>query len=82
MISTAFLTLAVPVQAQFNQPPQNAAPQIDVSDDELEMFVNASMLAQEVQVASQQDPDLQQRVQQLIRETQMQQQQQQMQNDN
>ncbi len=50
-----FALFAVPAEAQFQQPPQDAAPQIEVSDEELQVFVDASMNAQSVQAESQQE---------------------------
>ena len=55
MIAGCFAFFAMPVDAQFQQPPEDAAPQIDVSDEELQLFVDASMNAQTVQAASQQE---------------------------
>ncbi|MDG5766792.1 DUF4168 domain-containing protein [Balneolales bacterium ANBcel1] len=54
LTAIAFACFAVPAQAQFEQP-QPEAPQIEVSDDELEAFVDASMNAQTVQAQSQQE---------------------------
>ncbi len=54
-MTVAFFALfAIPAEAQFQQPPQQQ-PQVDVSDDELEVFVDASMNAQTVQAESQQE---------------------------
>ncbi len=55
MITIAFAFFAVPAEAQFEQPQPDAQPQIDVSDDELQSFVDASMSAQAVQAESQQE---------------------------
>lgn len=54
MLVAAFALFAIPAEAQFQQPPQDA-PQVDVSDEELETFVDASMNAQSVQAESQQE---------------------------
>lgn len=54
MIAAVFTFFTVPVQAQFQMPPQEA-PQIEVSDEELELFIDASMNAQSVQMESQQE---------------------------
>jgi len=54
MIAAVFAFFSVPVQAQFQMPPQEA-PQIEVSDEELELFIDASMNAQTVQMESQQE---------------------------
>ena len=54
MIAAVFAFFSVPVQAQFQMPPQEA-PQIEVSDEELELFIDASMTAQTVQMESQQE---------------------------
>ena len=54
MIAAVFTFFTVPVQAQFQMPPQEA-PQIEVSDEELELFIDASMNAQTVQMESQQE---------------------------
>ncbi len=55
IIAFAFAFFAIPAQAQFEMPPQEAPPQIEVSDDELELFIDASMNAQTVQAESQQE---------------------------
>ena len=55
MIAAVFAFFSVPVQAQFQMPPQEAPPQIEVSDEELELFIDASMTAQTVQMESQQE---------------------------
>jgi len=54
MIAAVFTFFTVPVQAQFQMPPQEA-PQIEVSDEELELFIDVSMNAQSVQMESQQE---------------------------
>lgn len=54
MIAAIFAFFAIPAQAQF-QMPQDAGPQIEVSDEELELFIDASMNAQSVQMQSQQE---------------------------
>lgn len=54
MIVAIFAFFSMPVQAQFQMPPQEA-PQIEVSDEELELFIDASMNAQTVQMQSQQE---------------------------
>lgn len=53
MFAAIFALFAIPAQAQFEMP-QEAPPQIEVSDDELELFIDASMNAQSVQAQSQQ----------------------------
>lgn len=54
MIVAAFAFFAIPAEAQFQQPQQQEAPEIEVSDDELELFLEASFSAQEIQTESQQ----------------------------
>ncbi len=54
LTAVVFAFFAVPAEAQFQQPPQDAAPQIEVSDEELQDFVDASMNAQTVQAQFQQ----------------------------
>lgn len=54
MIAAVIAFFSLPVQAQFQMPPQEA-PQIEVSDEELELFIDASMNAQTVQMQSQQE---------------------------
>ena len=49
-----FAFFSIPAEAQFQQPPQQA-PQIEVSQDELEVFLEASMNARDVQMESQQE---------------------------
>lgn len=55
IIVFVFAFFAIPAQAQFEMPPQEAPPQIEVSNDELELFIDASMDAQTVQAQSQQE---------------------------
>ncbi len=55
MIAVVFAFFAIPAQAQFEMPPQDAGPQIEVSDEELGLFIDASMNAQTVQAQSQQE---------------------------
>lgn len=55
MIVAIWAIFAVPAQAQFEMPEQEAPPQIEVSDEELELFIDASMNAQSVQAESQQE---------------------------
>lgn len=55
IIAAVFAMFAMPAEAQFQQPPQDQAPQIEVSDEELQVFVDASMNAQTVQAQSQQE---------------------------
>ncbi len=54
MLAAVFALFAIPAQAQFEMP-QEAPPQIEVSDSELELFIDASMNAQSVQAQSQQE---------------------------
>lgn len=54
MIAAVFAFFSMPAQAQFEMP-QEAPPQIEVSDEELELFIDASMNAQTVQMQSQQE---------------------------
>ena len=55
IVAFAFALFSLPAQAQFEMPQQQAPPQIEVSDDELELFIDASMNAQTVQAQSQQE---------------------------
>ncbi len=54
MMIAVFAFFSVPAEAQFEQP-QQQAPEIEVSDEELEAFVDASMGAQAVQAEAQQE---------------------------
>jgi len=54
IMAAVFALFAIPAHAQFQMPPQEA-PQIEVSDEELELFIDASMNAQSVQMQSQQE---------------------------
>ncbi|MFO8030177.1 MAG: DUF4168 domain-containing protein [Cyclonatronaceae bacterium] len=55
IIAAVFAFFAVPAQAQFEMPEQEAPPEIEISDEELELFIDASMNAQSVQAESQQE---------------------------
>ncbi len=52
-IALVLLFTAVTAQAQFEQPPQQPQDVPEVSDDELQVFVDASMKAQQIQTESQ-----------------------------
>lgn len=54
ILATTFALFAVPVHAQFEMPQQPPS-QIEVTDSELELFIDASMNAQSVQAQSQQE---------------------------
>ncbi len=54
IMAVVFALFAIPAHAQFEMP-QEAPPQIEVSDEELELFIDASMNAQTVQMQSQQE---------------------------
>jgi hypothetical protein len=51
----AFFAIPAAAQIQQPQPSQNQAPQIELSDDELKIFMDAAMNAQAVQAESQQE---------------------------
>jgi len=55
IVAFAFALFSFPAQAQFDMPQQQTPPQIEVSDEELELFIDASMNAQTVQMQSQQE---------------------------
>lgn len=54
MLVAVFAFFAIPAQAQLQQPQQSPQPQIELSDEELRLFMDSAMLAQALQMESQQ----------------------------
>jgi hypothetical protein len=55
IIIAVFAFFAIPAGAQVQQPPQNQVPKMELSDNELKLFMEAAMEAQTIQMESQQE---------------------------